>query len=184
VRVGSPGKFRLHLDVLKLQSIAQTLGVEDVAIPAGWDGATVEVAGSPVVALRYHRDDDDFMLLQSKSPVVDLPEGVALEALGTFGLRLAGMSAEEAGMFARQIDWRSTLLVPIPAEGGTFREVDVNGVKGLLVTTVRRPKPGADGSTGRGRRHSVLLWSAGAKVFALAGPGDGLIVLEIAQSVG
>jgi hypothetical protein len=96
---------------------------------------------------------------------------------------MAGMSAEEARVFARNIDWRSTLLVPIPIEGGTFREVDVNGAKGLLVTTIQKTQPEAKGRSGRSRRRSALLWSAGDKVFAVAGPGDGVLVLEMAQSV-
>jgi hypothetical protein len=29
----------------------------------------------------------------------------------------------------------------------------------------------------------VLLWSAAGKILALAGPGDGVLVLEMAQSV-
>ena len=183
VRVGSPGHFRVRLDAAKLQSLARALGVEDAEVPPAWDGATVEVAGSPVVAMRYHRGDGDFMFFQSPAPAVQLPEGVELAQLGAFALRMAGMSAEEAGAFARTIDWRSTLLVPIPAEGGSFREVEVGGAKGLLVTSIHKPKPGPDGVAGRSRRQSVLLWSAGSTVFALSGPGDGVLVLEMAKSV-
>ena len=183
VRVGRPGSFRVWLDVAKLESLARALGVEDVAVPAEWDGAAVLVQASPVVALRYHRGDDDFLLLQSRSPFVELPEGVDLARLGTLGLRMAGMSAEEAAIFGRSIDWRSTLLVPIPADGGTFREVDVNGARGLLVTSFRRPREGADRPRGRGRWQSVLLWSAADEVFALSGPGNGVLVLEMARSI-
>lgn len=183
VRVGSPGHFRVRLDVAKLEAVAQALGVEDVEVPPSWDGATVEVAGSPVVGLRYHRREGDFVLLQSRSPEVQLPAGVDLQALGAIALRLAGMSAEEAAIFARKVDWRSTLLVPMPAEGGSFREVDVNGAQGLLVTAFRPSPPGPDGRRGRGPRESVLLWSTDDRVFALSGPGDGVIVLDMAQSV-
>jgi hypothetical protein len=183
VRVGSPGRFRVRLDTAKLESLAAALGVEDVEIPPAWDGATIEVAAAPVVAMRYRRGEDDFVFFQSRSPEVQLPQGLELAQLGALALRMAGMSAEEARVFARTIDWRSTLLVPIPAEGGTFREVDVNGAKGLLATSIQKAKPGLDGKGGRSRRHSVLLWSAGGKVFAVAGPGDGVLVLEMAQSV-
>lgn len=183
VRVGSPGRFRVRLDAAKLESLAQTLGVEDVEIPPVWDGATIEVAGAPVVTMRYRRGEDDFMFFQSPNPEVQVPQGVDLAQLGGFALRMAGMSAEEAQVFARSIDWRSTLLVPIPAEGGTFREVEVNGAKGLLVTSIQKAQAGPDGKRGRSRRHSVLLWSAAGTVMALAGPGDGVLVLEMAQSV-
>ena len=177
VSVGHPGSFRLSLDTAKLEVLAHALGVEDADIPAEWNGATVDVQAPPVVALRYQRGGDEFVLLQSKSPEVTLPAGIDLPRLGTLGLRMAGMSAEEAEIFAKSIDWRSTLLVPIPAAGGTFREVEVHGRKGLLVTALSEAK-------GSSRWHSVLLWAEGNVVFAAQGPGQGVEVLELAQSVG
>jgi hypothetical protein len=183
VRVGYPGAFRVRLDTSKLESLARALGVASPQVSPAWNGASFEAQGWPVVALRYHRPEGgDFVLLQARAPRVTLPPEVDLAQLGTLGLRMAGMSAEEARIFARSIDWRSTLLVPIPAEGGSFREVDVNGAKGLLVTSYVKPKPGPDGSRERGHMQSVLLWSAGEKVFAVTGPGDGVLVLEMALS--
>jgi hypothetical protein len=154
------------------------MGAEDVQVPAEWDGARVEVKTTPVVALTYRRGSDDFVLLEARSPAVELPPGVDLARLGQIGLEMAGLSAEEARIFARTIDWRSTLLVPVPAEGASFREVEVRGGRGLLVTSHQRPKGGG------GRWRSVLMWSAGGLVFALEGPGNGIEILEMAQSLG
>jgi len=179
-RLGRPGAFRVTLDAAKLEEVAHLMGAKDVAVPPEWDGARVEVRTTPVVALKYQRGTDDFVLVQSRSPVVGLPPGVDLAQLGQIGLEMAGLSPEEARLFARSIDWRSTLLVPVPAEGATFREVEVHGGRGLLVTNHVRPRP----SGGRGRWRSVLLWSAGGLVFALEGPGNGIEILEMAQSVG
>jgi hypothetical protein len=135
--------------------------------------------------MRYHRGQDEFALLQARSPEVNLPEGVDLARLGTLGLRMAGMSPEEARLFARSIDWRSTVLVPIPMEGGTFREVEVRGRKGLLVTSHQPSKAATEGGGHGGSRwHSVLLWAEGNEVFAVHGPGQGVEVLEMAQSIG
>jgi len=182
VAVGHPGTFRVSLDVAKLELVARAVGVEDPDIPASWNGATIQVQAPPVVLMRYHRGTDDFMLLQSRNPAIELPEGVDLARLGTLGLRMAGMTPEEARLFARTIDWRSTLLVPIPVQGGMFREVEVGGQKGLLVTAVQAPKS-ADAAPRPGRWRSVLLWADGGRVFALDGPGQGIEVLEMAQSV-
>jgi hypothetical protein len=185
VAVAHPGSFRVTLDVSKVETVAHALGVEDAALPPEWDGATVQVAAPAVVVLRYRRGQDDFALLQSRNPEVDLPAGVDLVRLGTLGLRMAGMSPEEARLFARTIDWRSTVLVPIPLEGGTFREVEVHGSKGLLVTSRHTPRSTAAGEVRSGSRwHSVLLWAEGNEVFALHGPGQGIEVLEMAQSIG
>jgi hypothetical protein len=178
-----PGAFRIRLDVEKLRRLAETVGVEDPRVPATWDGATMEVHAPPAVVMRYQRDESEFVLMQSRGPEVALPDGVVLAELGALGLQMAGMSAEEARLFAARIDWRSTLLVPIPAEGGNFREVEVQGRKGLLVSGRHEPKPEADGTRRRGRWHSLLLWSDEDRVYAATGPGHGLEVLEMAQSL-
>ncbi|HXB54225.1 MAG TPA: hypothetical protein VN461_05540 [Vicinamibacteria bacterium] len=180
VRLQHPGAFRITLDAAKLEELARALGVTDVAIPPEWDRATVEVQAPSVVAMAYRRGTDEFVFLQARSPVVKLPEGVDLVRLGEIGLEMAGMSAEEARIFARTIDWRSTVLVPVPAEGANFREVEVPGGRGLLVTSYRRPK---DGTRPGGRSQSVVLWSEGDRVFAVEGPGNGMEILEMAQSV-
>ena len=178
-----PGAFRLHLDVEKLRSLAEVVGVEDPRVPGAWDGATLEIHAPPAVVMRYRRGESEFVLWQSRGPEVALPEGVDLADLGALGLEMAGMSAEEARLFAARTDWRSTLLVPIPAEGSNFREVEVQGGKGLLVSGRHEPKPDADGSRRRGRWRSVLLWSDEDRVYAAAGPGHGLEVLAMAQSL-
>jgi hypothetical protein len=178
IRIAHPGAFRVTLDVAKLEDLARALGVTDLAIPPRWDGAAVEVSAPPVVAMAYRRGGDEFVLLQARSPVVKLPEGVDLPRLGEIGLEMAGMSSEEARIFSRTIDWRSTVLVPVPAEGANFREVEVPGGRGLLVTSYRRPKEGA-----RGRWQSVVLWSEGDRLFGIEGPGNGVELLEMAQSV-
>jgi hypothetical protein len=184
IAVLRPGAFRLRIDTAKLEEVAALLGVEDARVPASWDGATIEVHAPPAVAVRYERTGDPFILVQSTGPEVALPEGVDLAELGALALQMAGMSAEEARLFAGRIDWRSTLLVPIPAQGGNFREVDVNGRKGLLVSGRQPDTTDADGTTRRGQWHSVLLWADEDRVYAAAGPGHGFEVLDMAQSIG
>jgi len=183
VAVVRPGAFRIRIDTAKLGELAELLGVEDARVPASWDGATIEVHAPPAVALRYKRGEREFMLLQSRGPEIALPDGVELAELGALGLQMAGMSGEEARLFAGRIDWRSTLLVPIPAEGGSFREVDVRGRKGLLVSGRQPERTDDDGTKRPGHWQSVLLWADDDRVYAAAGPGHGFEILEMAQSV-
>lgn len=183
VAVGRPGAFRVRFDVGKIRSLADAMGAEDAQVPEAWQGAVLEVHAPPVVALRYARNESEFVLLQSRGPEVALPEGIDLQQLGALGLQLAGMSAAEARSFAARIDWRSTLLLPIPAQGGSFREVEVRDRKGVLVT-FREPSQKADGSTRPGRWRSMLLWADEDRVYALAGPGHGVEILEMAESLG
>jgi hypothetical protein len=192
-RVVRPGAFRVQVDTAKLEALALAAGADEIEIPGWWNGATVDVEVPPVLAVRYARTveyadgrpprEDSFLLFQAATPQVELPEGFDLSILGRLGLRLAGMSAEEALAFSRVIDWRATFLVPVPVQGGTFREVEVSGQKGLLVTV--QPPPRVSPDAPAPRAHSVLLWSTADKVFALQGPAthDGIEILEMAQSV-
>jgi hypothetical protein len=182
VAVGRPGAFRVRLDVAKLRSLAEVMGADPAQVPDAWEGTTVEIHAPPVVILKYRRGDSEFVLLQSRVPSVELPPGLELAQLGELGLQMSGMSPAEARLFARTIDWRSTLLVPIPAAGGNFREVEVRGRKGLMVTGQPRIK-NPDGSTRPGRWRSVLLWADPDRVYAAAGPSHGPEILQMAESI-
>jgi hypothetical protein len=191
--VARPGSYRVTIDTAKLEALALAAGADEIEIPAFWNGASLEIELPPVLALRYAREAEPgrepdrpeagFALVQSAVPQVDLPEGFDLATLGRLGLRVAGLSAEEALAFSRSIDWRTTLLVPVPVQGGTYREVEVVGRKGLLVTYLPPSPSAADGTKRPVRQQSLLLWSDGARSFAITGPGDGLQHLEMAESV-
>jgi hypothetical protein len=189
VRVTGKGSFKATLDMDRLEQLASALGVTDIAFPHELNGASVAIQTSPSVILRYTRGKDEFRLFQALSPEVALPEGIDIRQLGAIGLQLAGMSAEEAQLFASKVDWRTTLLVPVPAMGGDFRDVAVGDAQGLLVT-VRPPRRESGDAqrpmTARGR--SVLLWSKGERIFALQGPdgrpGAGIELLEMANEIG
>jgi hypothetical protein len=183
VSVGRPGAFRVRFDVEKIRSLAAALGADEAHVPDAWQGAVLEVHAPPVVGLRYARNESEFVLLQSRGPELALPGTIDLQQLGALGLQLAGMSAAEARSFASRIDWRSTLLLPIPAQGGSFREVEVRDRKAVLVT-FREPSRQPDGTTRPGRWRSMLLWADEERVYALAGPGHGVEILEMAESLG
>jgi hypothetical protein len=184
IRVTAQGSFKARLDMDRLEQLANALGVTDIEIPRELNGANVAVQTSPTVMLRYTRGKDDVRLFQARSPQVALPEGIDVRQLGAIGLQLAGMSAEEAQLFASKVDWRTTLLVPVPAMGGDFRDVAVGDAQGLLVTVRPTRHARADAAGPVPRWHSVLLWSKGERIFALQGPGSGMELLEVANEIG
>ncbi|MCA1554423.1 MAG: hypothetical protein LC737_08595, partial [Chloroflexi bacterium] len=125
---------------------------------------------------------DPLNFVQSKSPEVTLPEGVNLAQLGEIGLRIVGLSAAEAKQFAKNIDWHTTLLVPVPANAASFREVSVRNTAGLLITT-----GGTGGSSFRSndapRQHSMLMWAEGDMVFSVEGGPVGTELVDFANSL-
>ena len=89
-----------------------------------------------------------------------MPDGVELAPLGEAALRVLGMEAGEAARLSRQIDWTSTLILPIPTDVASIQRVAVGNAEGMLV---------GDGSDD-GRR--MLYWQNGERFYVLQGSGS------------
>jgi hypothetical protein len=182
LRVHGAAQEDVHVDTSRLRSLLAALAIDDVTVPTGLDGADVSVHVSPIVGATYHHEGAEVVFVQGPSPEMTLPKGVDLSRLGAIGLRIAGLSHEDAQRFAQSVDWHSTLLVPIPATASSYREVEVRGQKGLLVTM-------GDTPTGpvRGRWHhagSQLMWAEGGRVYALISSSvNDVDLLRMANSV-
>ena len=182
IQVKGSGAARLTADTAKLQTVMESLDIYAVKVPDGLDGATVEITVPSAVMLRYESGTESIAFIQSRSPEIDLPEGVDLAQLGEIGLRIAGLGPAEAHALAQSVDWHSTLLVPVPANAASFREVNVQGTTALLITT-----GGTGGSPARGpngeRPRSVVLWSEGDMVYAMMGGASSVDLVEMANSI-
>jgi hypothetical protein len=177
IEVRGAHEFSVKADTEKLQTVLNALDITDVSIPAGLDGQVVSVRIPPVARILFNGEGPiQAALVQSKTPVISFPAGVDLASLAEIGLRLLGLERAEAYRFAQSIDWRSTLLVPVPAVGATFHQVELQNGTGLVIET--GPRPG-----GRGDGGSVVLWSNGDTVYALAGSLRATDALQMAQSV-
>ncbi|HEU4618795.1 MAG TPA: hypothetical protein VFV10_12205 [Gammaproteobacteria bacterium] len=166
--------IRFTASTAKLQAVLDTLGISDLSVPAGLDGQVATVRVPPIVRLKYGTGARSVEILQGRTPEVSFPAGVDLAALAEIGLRILGLGRAEAYRFAQNIDWRSTLIVPVPTSG-TFRQVDVQGHGALLIT--------AAGDASSGGRFSQLLWSTGDRVFAMIGTLRPEEMMAIAESV-
>jgi hypothetical protein len=85
------------------------------------------------------------------------------------------VDANEARRMAGSIDWRSTLIVPVPANAGTFRQVTVHGNPGMLVTVT--------GAEGQRRAGTIVLWTESDRVYALQGTLGPEDMMQVAESV-
>jgi hypothetical protein len=178
VTVTGEGRARFGVTTARLREALTTLGLNDVQVPMGLDGQDVSVHLYPVVHQTYTRSSGARLsILQSRSPEVGLPPGVDIQRLGEVGLRILGMDAAEASRMAATIDWRSTLVVPVPLNASSFRQVTVNGNPGLMVNVVKTT------SDGRRRDGTFLVWTEGDRVFALESSFGDTEVLQIAESV-
>jgi hypothetical protein len=170
---------RMGVSEAKLRTLLERLDLRDVSVPAGLDGQWVELRKPPVVMQRFRSERRRAMLLQARSPEVTLPAGWDLTRLGEIGLRILGLDARDAKRIAKATDWRSTLLVPVPMNATSFRQVNVRGQSGLLIMTTGEPAP--DGK--RQRERTILMWSTGDRIFFLQGDLDGKELVRMAESV-
>jgi len=134
--------------------------VEGAAIPdVGTITADVDI---PVmVAQEYELGDNaKLTLVQAPSPEVVLPEGIDPVALGQLGLQALGIPAADAQRMAREIDWTSTVIVPLPTDIARSTEVTVDGVTGLLLEETRQNRSG---------KGSVLVWERDDIVYSISG---------------
>jgi hypothetical protein len=168
--------WRFTANARKLQGVLDGLGIDDVSVPASIDGQAVSAHIAPVVRASYVKGGERFAVIESRQPLVSIPAGIDLPKLAQIALRVLGVGRAQAYRIAQSVDWRTTLIVPIPADIAAFRKVDVQGHAGLLMIGVRKS---GDGKHPGGSR---LVWSTGDRVLAIVGnlpPND---LFNLAQS--
>lgn len=166
VYVSGGGNGRFIIDLAGSRAILEAVGADPLLLPDAVDGATVEMAVFPGVLQAW----PEAMLLQSESPLVEYPQALDTAVLGQAVLRVMGLSEAEAARLAQEIDWTSTLLLPIPQELATYREVTVDGVSGILVTDL-------DG------RAAAIVWQKAGILYMLSAERSPDDLLALAHSL-
>nr|MBN1229109.1 zf-HC2 domain-containing protein [Anaerolineae bacterium] len=150
------------LDVETLRAVMSILEIDPAALPENIDGQVFEFTIEDGILMFFDdnndRNEHDFSILQIPSPSASYPEDTDITALGEVLLRVFGMSEREAARLAQQIDWTSTVVLPVPIEIATVREARIHGQTGLLLETL-------EGSS------SALVWEE-----------DGIVTLITAET--
>lgn len=174
----------MTLDRDRIQAVLDQAGRSDVQIPASVDGSTVAVHAPKLVRLLYGNCSAtstpgtsgagciDFS--QVPSPTVSIPPSLNIAALAEAGLQIAGMNAAEAHAFCQTVDWSSTLVIPIPQNGSSYRTVPVDGVNGTLIEATPH-----DSFIGM----YALIWVKNGTVYSLSGKGQPDKALSLAGSL-
>ena len=149
---------RVTADSVRLQQVMDALGINDLTVPPGLDGHVVNVRVPPVVMIRYeHEKARRTRLFQARTPQLTLPDHIDVRALGEIGLRILGLPSAEAKQFADAIDWHTTLVVPVPPNASSFRQVEIGEHHGVLIQ--HQPRDQSPTTT--------IVWSTPERVFAL-----------------
>ncbi len=176
IEVEGERAMRVTGDTFRLRQLLDTLEIRDLSVPETLNGQTATLRVLPIVRVTYGNGGEQMDFFQGQSPEVSLPAGVDLAGLGEIALRILGLERGEAHRLAQAIDWRSTLIVPVPAHTTAFRQVEVQGNRGLLMRAV---------STSQGREvaSNMLVWSEGGYVYGMTGRVGMLPMLEMANSL-
>lgn len=162
IYVTDGGSAIFTVDVESSREILALADLDPNLLPSELDNAAIRIFIYSGVMQQW---DDGTMLVQTLSPIVDYPSGIDPNLLGGALLQLLGLSESESARLAAQIDWTSTLVLPVPTDVGTFEEVTVQGVSGLYISS-------ADGISG-------ILWQKDGNVYVLTRTGekDALVAL-------
>ncbi len=188
------GAANLTVNVEHVRALLAEIGRSDIQIPDGLDGARVDVQVPAGILARYgecqvntdkaHLQGGDpdveslprlgncTTLVQMPSPTISAPPGLDIQMIGEAYLQVMGMSREEAAQFARNVDWTSTFVIPIPRYGADYQEVAVDGVTGTLIL-----------KTAQGAPQYLLMWVKDGIVYALTGPGNAETALQVTGSM-
>lgn len=193
--VTSPTQIQFTVELSLVQAIFEEIGRDDIKLPSEIDGAEVTVNLPALVSASYGNctageigsypegyDPDDptltltpdcTTLVQMPSPQVNAPQGLNLVQLGQAYLQLLGMTAEEAAQFSSNIDWATTLVVPIPVYEASYQDVEVDGVRGTLIL----------GNQEDFGNQYMLIWIKNDIVYVLTGPGGASTAVRLANSI-
>lgn len=193
LNIQQAGRVTFQVDLDKTRLVLAEIGFTDLVLPDSLDGSTVSVdlpAGVSAFygggceldmeAARAQGYDPDSpgqpqrsnctTLVQMPSPVVDAPADLNIAEIGAAFLQVLGMSPEEAKHFSQNIDWATTLVVPIPRYGTSYQDVKVDGVNGTLILQERSSQ-------------YLLMWVKDGVVYALTGQGTPATARGIANSL-
>jgi hypothetical protein len=171
--------FQVVVDRARAQSLLDESGLTDLKLPASLDGATIKVDIPAGVTAGYgdcpkldeetgtakgspgRRMANCILLAEIPSPSVNAPSDLDVEQLAEIGLQFTGMTPAQAHDFSQTVDWTSTLVIPIPRNGSTYKQVAVDGVTGYLI---QRPADDAP--------QYALVWLKNGIIYAIGGEGS------------
>jgi hypothetical protein len=161
-------RMQFLVDLDSSRAILEAVGADPTLLPDSLDGQTID--GTVFASVHQHWPGG-VHLAQMPSPQIVYPVGLQPQMLGEAMLQLLGMSPAEAARLSRDIDWTSTLILPVPQDMATFNEVVINGSSGLALSSLNS-------------QENSLIWQQDGHIYLLTSqrhtPAE---LLRLAQSM-
>ena len=161
------GNGRFHIDLEGARAILKATGADPALLPDSLAGQSIRINLFAGVEQQWA---DGTLLFQTETPFVEYPADLDPAPLGEAFLQLLGLTQLEAARLAQQIDWTSTLLLPIPTDLATFSEVTVEGVSGIALNSLDN-------------QHTALIWQKEGIIHLLLSNGTTADLLTLANKM-
>ena len=181
IAVQGPMQIRYTPDIEALREVFSTLSLDPTLLPDNIDGQPFTFTMPSSVSLSYYNEDIDtaFQIIQAPSPTADVPDGVDMQQLGEAMLQMLGMSPEEAANLSANVDWTTTLILPIPNTAlASIQEVSVDGTTGLLMDGVWE-----EGPDGEFSNVNTIMWQKGGMVYVATDDTNSTHLLEFIETL-
>ena len=135
IKVIDGGSGSFIIDLAGARAIVEATGNDPLLLPESIDGARINVVAFPSIEQAWQ--DEKIWLIQTTSPLVEYPEDIADQTvLAEAFLQVLGLDEAEAQRLAQDIDWTSTLLLPLPSDAVSYQEITVDGVSGMALQDI------------------------------------------------
>jgi hypothetical protein len=195
ITVQGAAAMEFVVDRARAQALLDEAGRKDLVLPESIDGANISMTIPASARAAYgtcpdpaevdqndlktqpgsmgRRYPDCLLMAEIPSPTVNTPPNIDVQQLAEIGLEFTGMSPEQAQAFTKTVDWTSSLVIPIPKNAATYKEVNVDGVTGTLI---ERPADDAP--------QFALIWVKDGIIYTIGGLGSKAdLALEMANSL-
>jgi len=174
IQVSSRGVGRFEVDLELARTLFEILELDPALLPDSLGEEPLEVILPPMATQSWtYQGRTGLTFIQAPSPTVDFPDDVDPDALGAAALQLLGMDERTAARMSESIDWTTTLVLPIPTDVAAFREVVIDGTRGLLIS-----ETGDEHGS-----YSALMWQKDGIVYFLEGNLSMDLVMDVADSI-
>jgi len=165
VFVTEPVSEEAKISVADLRAALREAKVEDVTVPATWEGVVIRLDQRPGILADY----GGFLIAQAASSTLSAPPGFHLEQFFEFLFRVMGISAPEARVLRDKFAAAPSAFFPIPTRYDMdIRQVPMTSGPGLLLQNADK---GGE---------LAFMWSVGDRSYFLTG----LITEDQAIAVG
>ena len=118
------------INVAALTAALREAKVENVTVPATWEGVVIRLDHSPGILVDY----GDFLIAQATSSIISAPRGFHLDEFFEVVFRVMGINATEARVLRDKFAATPSVFFPIPTRYDMdIRQVPMTSGPGLLL---------------------------------------------------